>query len=198
MPKPRSPESQQKVKKTKSKPVETIPDVVVPDVVVPGVVVEIVPQQEPSSHQEPTLEDVKEDHHQLQVPLVPNKTYPLKIEEILTICKKDAADVKQSLKKCRNSYKRIFEEYKNNMSSKDYSIVKSGLYYLYEFSTFNSIPKENAEWVLGIFEIPKSHIVSYTSKDILKRIAKERGLTYSNKKSDVLVEEIRGVIDKSC
>ncbi len=97
----------------------------------------------------------------------------------------------------RQRYKNIFDSYKDNLSPQDYSIVKSALFYLYEFSRVNSIDKDTALWMIGIYDIPTSQIVSYTSKEVLRSIAKERGLSYSNKKAEELVENIRGVIDPS-
>ena len=124
--------------------------------------------------------------------------YPTLIRELLSICMSEASDVRVALKnRNRQRYKNIFDSYKDNLSEKDYSIVKSALFYLYEFSRVNSIDKDTAIWMIGIYDIPTSQIVSYTSKEVLRSIAKERGLSYSNKKAEELVENIRGVIDPS-
>ncbi len=124
--------------------------------------------------------------------------YPTLIRELLSICMSEASDVRVALKnRNRQRYKNIFDSYKDNLSPQDYSIVKSALFYLYEFSRVNSIDKDTAIWMIGIYDIPTSQIVSYTSKEVLRSIAKERGLSYSNKKAEELVENIRGVIDPS-
>ena len=98
----------------------------------------------------------------------------------------------------RQNFIKVFTGYnKSNLTERDYSIIKSALFYIYDFSRVNSIDKETATWMLGISDIPVSHIITYTSKDILKNIAKDRGLSFSNKKAEELVKSIRGVIDPS-
>lgn len=127
-----------------------------------------------------------------------DKVYPPLIREFLSICVSEASDVKRLFKnRNRQKYKNIFENYKDNLSERDQSIAKGALFYLYDFSRVKSIDKENALWMLGIYEVPTSHIISYTSKEILKSIAKDHGLSYSNKKAEDLVTSIRGVIDQS-
>jgi len=129
---------------------------------------------------------------------VDNKVYPVLIRELLNICVGEALDVREAFKnRNRQKYKNIFNSYKDKLSSHDYSIVKSALFYLYEFSRVKSIDKTNALWMIGIYAIPTSQIISYTSKEVLKSIAKDHGLSYSNKKAEDLVESIRGVIDPS-
>jgi hypothetical protein len=124
--------------------------------------------------------------------------YPTLIRELLSICVGEASDVRGAFKnRNRQKYKSIFDSYKDKLSQRDYSIVKGALFYLYDFSRVNSIDKNTALWMIGIHEIPTSQIISYTSKEILKSIAHDHGLSYSNKKADVLVENIRGVIDPS-
>jgi hypothetical protein len=51
--------------------------------------------------------------------------------------------------------------------------------------------------MLGIYEIPASQIQSYTSKAVLEKIAKNCGLSSSGKKAEVLIKNIRSVIDSS-
>jgi hypothetical protein len=128
----------------------------------------------------------------------PSGTYPALIRELLSICMSDASDVRGAFKnRNRQKYKNIFDNYKDKLSQRDYSIIKGSLFYLYDFSRVNSIDKDTALWMLGIYEIPSSQIISYTSKEVLKSIAKDHGLSYSNKKAEDLVESIRGVIDPS-
>ena len=128
----------------------------------------------------------------------PTAVYPALIRELLSICVGEASDVRGAFKnRNRQKYKNIFDSYKDKLSQRDYSIVKGALFYLYDFSRVNSIDKDNALWMLGIYEIPTSQIISYTSKEVLKSIAKDHGLSYSNKKAEDLVESIRGVIDPS-
>lgn len=127
-----------------------------------------------------------------------HKVYPALIRELLSICVGEASDVRGAFKnRNRQKYKNIFDNYKDKLSQRDYSIAKGALFYLYDFSRVNSIDKDTALWMLGIYEIPTSQIISYTSKEVLKSIAKDHGLSYSNKKAEDLVESIRGVIDPS-
>jgi hypothetical protein len=124
------------------------------------------------------------------------KVYPATINLLLNICKEDVGVVKEAFKKRnRHKYINIFENYKKNLTDRDYSIINGALNYLYDYSRVASIPKDIAVWMLAIKDIPTSHIISYTSKAVLTEIAKERGLPYSNKKVVALVESIRGVID---
>jgi len=124
--------------------------------------------------------------------------YPALIRELLNICVCEASDVRGAFKnRNRQRYMKIFDSYKDKLSQRDYSIIKGALFYLYKFSRVNSIDADTALWMLGIYEIPASQIISYTSKEVLKSIAKDHGLSYSKKAED-LVESIRGVIDPSC
>ncbi len=153
------------------------------------------------------IEDVQLEEVPLDVPRfernmdhykVDNKVYPALIRELLSVCVGEASDVRGAFKnRNRQKYKNIFDSYKDKLSQRDYSIVKGALFYLYDFSRVNSIDKDTALWMLGIYEIPTSQIISYTSKEVLKSIAKDHGLSYSNKKAEDLVESIRGVIDPS-
>lgn len=153
------------------------------------------------------VEDVQLEEGPLDVPRVErnmnhykadNKVYPTLISELLSICVGEASDVKGAFKnRNRQKYTNIFNSYKDKLSQRDYSIIKSALFYLYKFSRVNSIDENTALWMLGIYEIPTSQIISYTSKEVLKSIAKNHGLSYSKKKAEDLVESIRGVIDPS-
>jgi hypothetical protein len=126
---------------------------------------------------------------------VPSKTYPPAIQSIIDVCLKE--DIKTLLKgRMRGEYLKIFEAYKTNLAPRDYSIIQGGLIFLYTYSRVNSIDETYAKWMIGIFEIPKSHIVAYTSKKILESIAKSVGVSPSGKAED-LVERIRTVIDPS-
>jgi len=145
------------------------------------------------------IEKRTETHAETHTEKTKEKVYPPLIRELLNICVGEANDVKIALKhRNRQKYKNIFESYKDNLSDRDISIIKGALYYLYDFSRVVSIDKENTLWMIGIFEIPTSQIVSYTSKEILKSIAKDHGLSYSTKKASDLVDSIRNVIDPSC
>jgi len=122
--------------------------------------------------------------------------YPPKIRELITLCLKEEGDVRLALKgRLRQSYIKIFEAYQPNLSDRDRSIIKGGLCYLYDFSRVRSIDQDTAKWMLGIKEIPISHILNYTSKNILENIAKSVGLSYSGKRSEKIVIEIRTVIN---
>ncbi|MGL5357022.1 MAG: hypothetical protein ACRDAQ_10875 [Cetobacterium sp.] len=126
---------------------------------------------------------------------MPSKTYPPAIQSIIDVCLKE--DVKAQLKgRIRGEYLKIFEKYKSNLAPRDYSIIQGGLIFLYTYSRVNSIDETYAKWMIGIFEIPKSHIVAYTSKKILERVAKSVGVSSTGKAED-LVERIRTVIDPS-
>jgi hypothetical protein len=127
-----------------------------------------------------------------------SRDYPELIRKLIDICLGEATEVKLAFKnRNRQNYKNIFESYKDKLSERDYSIIKGALFYLYEFSRVTSIDKKTAAWMIGIHEIPASQIISYTRMDILKSIAKDHGLSYSNKKAEDLVKSIRGVIDPS-
>ena len=146
------------------------------------------PRSERSERLEPRSDDVPQ-----------TKVYPELIKELLNICVRDVNEVKELLKnRNRQKFIKVFTGYnKSNLTERDYSIIKSALFYIYDFSRVNSIDKETATWMLGISDIPVSHIITYTSKDILKNIAKDRGLSFSNKKAEELVKSIRGVLDPS-
>jgi hypothetical protein len=123
--------------------------------------------------------------------------HPTMIRELLSLCLKDASDVKSALKnRERQKYKNVFENYKSKLSEREYSIIRGGLDYLYTHSRINSIDKDKAVWMMGIFEIPTSHIISYTSKEILQSIAKDHGLPV-NKNAKDLVENIRKMLTPS-
>ena len=153
------------------------------------------------------IEDVQLDDVPVDVPskvemvhptVSPSGQYPTLIRELLSICVGEVNDVRGAFRnRNRQKYKNIFDSYKDKLSQRDYSIAKSALFYIYDFSRVNSIDKATALWMLGIYEIPTSQIISYTSKEVLKSIAKDHGLSYSNKKAEDLVENIRGVIDPS-
>jgi hypothetical protein len=149
------------------------------------------------------VDDFKEEETPVKVPspspspssYVPSKTYPPAIQSIIDVCLKE--DIKTLLKgRIRGDYLKIFDAYKSNLAPRDYSIIQGGLIFLYTYSRVNSIDETYAKWMIGIFEIPKSHIVTYTSKKILESIAKSVGVSATGKAED-LVERIRTVIDPS-
>lgn len=152
-------------------------------------------------HEDVVHEDVVQDVYQEKQDYpakVHDKVYPTLIRDLLSICIGEVSEVRDAFKnRNRQKYKNIFDSYKDKLSDRDYSIIKGALFYLYDFSRVKSINKETALWMIGIYEIPISQIISYTSKDVLKSIAKDHGLSYSNKKAEDLVESIRGVIDPS-
>lgn len=162
------------------------------------------PKAKPRDEEVSTYEDIDEpiaprkDRELARPSVTVNKVYPALINDLLRICIGEASDVRGAFKnRNRQKYKNIFDSYKDKLSERDYSIVKGALFYLYDFSRVNSIDKNSALWMLGIYEVPASQIISYTSKEVLKNIAKDHGLPYSNKKAEDLVESIRGVIDPS-
>jgi hypothetical protein len=149
-------------------------------------------------------EDLSEDLPEAEVlPLKSaseeNETvYPATINKLISICLLEAEDVRKELKgKIRHQYLKIFENYRNKLSKRDESIIKGALKYLYENSRVKSITEEEAEWMIGIYEIPVSQILSYTSKSVLESLAKKKALPYSGKKSDTLVSIIRDLTDES-
>jgi hypothetical protein len=148
---------------------------------------------------EDELDDVPVPDEEMVHPTAPPcGQYPTLIRELLSICVGEVSDVRGAFRnRNRQKYKNIFDSYKDKLSQRDYSIAKSALFYIYDFSRVNSIDKATALWMLGIYEIPTSQIISYTSKEVLKSISKDHGLSYSNKKAEDLVENIRGVIDPS-
>jgi hypothetical protein len=126
------------------------------------------------------------------------KQYPSTINKLISICLKEADDVKKELKgKNRQQYLKIFENYRINLSKRDESIITGALVYLYDNSRVKSIDEETAKWMIGIYEIPVSQILSYTSKSVLEKIAKIKGLPYSGKKAEFLISAIRSLTDQS-
>jgi len=122
---------------------------------------------------------------------------PELIKKMLELCKQDTDKIKCALAgRLRAFYRTVFQKHKEKLSARDRAIISSGLVYIYDFSRMNSIPKENAEWLIGIHEIPVSHIISYTNKEILKQIAKEYGISCSNKKAEDLVVDLREATEK--
>ena len=125
-------------------------------------------------------------------------SYPDLINKMLVLCVNEKDYIKGTCAgRIKSHYQTVFQSYKAKMDPRDRAIVNSGLNYIYNFSRVNSIPKENANWLISINEIPISHIVSYTSKDILKDIAKQYGIPCSNKKAEELVASIREVVEKN-
>jgi hypothetical protein len=124
------------------------------------------------------------------------KQYPETISQLLQICLLEEKDVKQQLKgHVRQNYIKIFNNYKENLNEKDMYIINSGLNYIYTHSRVKSISEDMVEKLIKIYEIPISHIISYTNKKDLVTIAKNHGLSYSNKKLFDLIKNIRGVVD---
>jgi len=129
---------------------------------------------------------------------VGSSKYPDLINKMLALCYNEKDFIKDTCAgRLRTQYQKVFSSYKDKMTSRDRAIVSSGIDYIYNFSRINSIPKENAEWLISIHEIPISHIVSYTSKDVLKTIAKQYNLPCSNKKAEEIVANLREVLEKN-
>lgn len=127
-----------------------------------------------------------------------NASYPDLINKMLVLCVNEKDFIKGTCAgRIKSHYQKVFQTYKDKMEPRDRAIVNSGLNYIYNFNRSNSIPKENAIWLISIHDIPVSHIVSYTSKNTLKEIAKEYGISCSNKKSEDLVVNIREAIEKN-
>ena len=125
-----------------------------------------------------------------------NKNYPELINKMLLLCVKDTEEIRGALAgRVRSYYKTVFANYKEKMNAHDRAIINSGLRYIYEFSRINSIPKETAEHLISNRNIPLSHIITYTSKDVLKQIAKQYGISCSNKKSEAIVLALRDVME---
>jgi hypothetical protein len=123
------------------------------------------------------------------------KVYPQGIQQMINICLRE--DAKTLLKgRVRKDCLSIFEKYKSNLAPRDYSIIQGGLIFLNTYSRINSIDETYAKWMIGIFEIPKSHIVTYTSKKVLENIARSVGVSPNGKAEDLVVR-IRTVIDPS-
>jgi hypothetical protein len=182
--KPKSPE--RSIKKKTAKP-KTKPEIInnLEDLTIDDAEAIQVPQK--------TQTYTHETHNYVQA-----KMYPESISKLIHICLGEASEVKEAFKnRNRQAYIKIFNAYnKDKLTQRDYSIIRGAMFYLYEFSRANSIDKATALWMIGIYEIPVSQIVCYTSKEILKNIAKDQGLSYSNKKAEELVNSIRGVIDR--
>lgn len=167
------------------------------------------PVKEPSlkkpSKIEPEQESLSSSNSENNIPIeVPtnekthSSSYPDLINTMLNLCMKETEEIKFTLAgRRRTYYKNVFTNYKEKMSARDRSIVSSGLVYIYDFSRVNSVPKDNAEWLIGIHEIPISHIVSYTNKDILKQLAKQYSIPCSNKKAEEIVIALRDVMEKN-
>ncbi|MEX0596461.1 MAG: hypothetical protein WD512_08155, partial [Candidatus Paceibacterota bacterium] len=125
-------------------------------------------------------------------------SYPDLINKMLVLCVKEKDFIKGTCAgRIKSHYQRVFQTYKDKMEPRDKAIINSGLNYIYNFNRSNSIPKENAVWLISINDIPTSHIVSYTSKNTLKEIAKDYGISCSNKKTEELVVNIREAIEKN-
>lgn len=124
--------------------------------------------------------------------------YPDLINKMMTLCYNERDFIKDTCAgRLRTQYQKMFMSYKDKMTPRDRAIISSGIDYIYNFSRINSIPKENAEWLISIHEIPISHIVSYTSKDVLKNMAKQYGIPCSNKKAEEIVAILREVLEKN-
>lgn len=127
----------------------------------------------------------------------PAKTYPSAIQYLLDVCTRDVNEIKEIFKgRSRQGYLKIFEAYKKNLLPRDYSIIQSGLIFIYKYSRIYSIDETYAKWMIGIFEIPNNHIASYTNKKTLESIAKSVGVSPIGK-AEVLIDRIRTVIDPS-
>ena len=125
------------------------------------------------------------------------RKYPEAIANLIELSLMEADQVREAFKGRRQNYVRIFQAYKDKLADRDYSIIRGATGYLYENSRIKSINEETALWMLGIYEIPASQIQSYTSKAVLEKIAKNCGLSSSGKKAEVLIKNIRSVIDSS-
>jgi len=125
-------------------------------------------------------------------------SYPDLINKMLVLCVNEKDFIKGTCAgRIKSHYQKVFQTYKDKMEPRDKAIINSGLNYIYNFNRSNSIPKENAIWLISINDIPISHIVSYTSKNTLKEIAKDYGISCSNKKAEDLVVNIREAIEKN-
>lgn len=136
------------------------------------------------------------NHQQTGQDSYPRK-YPEAIANLIELSLMEADQVREAFKGRRQNYVRIFQAYKDKLADRDYSIIRGATGYLYENSRIKSINEETALWMLGIYEIPASQIQSYTSKAVLEKIAKNCGLSISGKKAEVLIKNIRSVIDSS-
>lgn len=124
--------------------------------------------------------------------------YPDLINKMLVLCVNEKDFIKGTCAgRIKSHYQKVFQTYKDKMEPRDRAIINSGLNYIYNFNRSNSIPKENAIWLISINDIPISHIVSYTSKNTLKEIAKDYGISCSNKKAEELIANIREAVEKN-
>jgi hypothetical protein len=124
--------------------------------------------------------------------------YPDLINKMLVLCVNEKDYIKGTCAgRIKSHYQKVFQTYKDKMEPRDRAIINSGLNYIYNFNRSNSIPKENAIWLISINDIPISHIVSYTSKNTLKEIAKDYGISCSNKKAEELIANIREAVEKN-
>lgn len=124
--------------------------------------------------------------------------YPELINKMLVLCVNEKDFIKGTCAgRIKSHYQKVFQTYKDKMEPRDRAIINSGLNYIYNFNRSNSIPKENAVWLISINDIPISHIVSYTNKNILKEIAKDYGISCSNKKAEELIANIREAVEKN-
>jgi len=126
-----------------------------------------------------------------------SRKYPEAIANLINLSLMEADKVRDAFKGRRQFYVKIFQAYKDKLTDRDYSIIRGATGYLYENSRIKSINEETALWMLGIYEIPASQIQSYTSKAVLEKIARNCGLSSSGKKAEVLIKNIRSVIDSS-
>jgi hypothetical protein len=125
-------------------------------------------------------------------------SYPDLIVKMLNLSVKETDEIKGELAgRIRAFYKKVFSNYKDKMNPRDRSIINSGLNYIYDFRRIHSISEDEAEWLIGIHDIPVSHIISYTNKKILKQIAKKYNIPCSNKKSEEIVNVLREVMEKN-
>jgi len=146
-------------------------------------------------------EDELKNHASLQSDFATKSkrsSYPELINKMLVLCVNEKDFIKGTCAgRIKSHYQRVFQTYKDKMEPRDRAIVNSGLNYIYNFNRSNSIPKENAVWLISINDIPISHIVSYTNKNILKEIAKDYGISCSNKKAEELIANIREAVEKN-
>lgn len=120
---------------------------------------------------------------------------PQSLEEMLTIAQNEVSHVKTLIKgRKRQNYLKILDNYKGAITEKQMHIIRSGFEYIFMFNRIHSIDETTALKLLKIFEIPISHIVMYTNKNILINIAKQLGISHSNKRAQELVEAIRNAI----
>jgi hypothetical protein len=142
--------------------------------------------------------DENTNEEKLNIKIDEQSVYPDLIFKMLNLCVKETNEIKGELAgRIRAFYKKVFLNYKDKMNLRDSSIINSGLNYIYDYSRIHPISQDEAEWVIGIHDIPISHIVSYTSKNILKQIAKKYNVPCSNKKSEEIVIVLREVMERN-